>query len=172
MMRCASARNMSAPMPLICSNAKSRRSYIQSMHERPPFGRRRQHGHQAHEVARKRRPQPGGDAADGLRPWTAAPRTRPAHAAADVHPLQHAGDHLDVLLAANTPIKKHGAGAPSMWISPPVIAPTIAQLPPRCSRPQSGAGAVQAWHPFDPDLRAADAEAPLWERNRRSCEID
>ena len=66
----------SAPMPLICSSANSRSSYIQSCTSVRPVGLRRQHGHQAHQVARERRPQAGGDAATALRLATASPRTR------------------------------------------------------------------------------------------------
>ena len=41
------------------------------VHERPPFGLRREHGHEADQVARKPRPQAGGDAAGRLQASTA-----------------------------------------------------------------------------------------------------
>ena len=55
MMRCGSQRNRSARIALSCSSAKRRSSYIQSWTQRAAARLRRQHGHEADDVARERR---------------------------------------------------------------------------------------------------------------------
>src|SRR4030095_10971959 len=69
------------------------------VNQRASFGLRGEDGDKAYEVARKTGPEPRRDPAQrlGLR-WLHFEDTL-AHPALDVHPLEHGGDNLDVLLA-------------------------------------------------------------------------
>ena len=119
MMRCASARNMSAPMPLICSSANSRSSYIQSCTSVRPSAC------VASTVTRLTRSL-GNDGHSPVVIRRTRLRLRRLH-------LEHAVAHAALrrssacITAATTSMSS--SRAPSMAISPPVIAPTTAQLP-------------------------------------------
>ena len=118
MMRCASARNMSAPMPLICSSAKSRSSYIQSCTSVRPSAcvastvtrLTRSLGNDGHSPVVIR---PAAFSFDG-RTWNTPSR------------IPHS-TFMRRSTASTTSMSS--ARTPSIAISPPVIAPTTAQLP-------------------------------------------
>ena len=104
MMRCGSQRNRSAPMPLICSSANSRSSYIQSCTSVAPSACVASTVTRLTRSLGKPGPQAGRDAAgaDQLATLRRGTRRRPARSCT-LHLAQHRGDdfHVDRPRAAD-----------------------------------------------------------------------